>query len=742
MTLFERSRPLLALLIPITALAQPEDLPLTGTLPGPVSVPARTAACPQAVVAPALPEPPDRTGAPLIFEAESFDGRQGDVAVARGNVEVRRADQYLASDHVRYDLASGRAVMPGPMSYRDAQFWINAERAEYGLRDQDGEFENVTYGITGSSAHGRADHVRVEGGAHSWLTGIEYTTCPGEEPDWQLSAKELELKHDEGVGYAKHARLDFKGVPLLYVPWMTFPIDDRRKSGFLFPFLQKANDNGFEIGVPWYWNIAPNQDATITPRYFTDRGAMLGAEWRHISRSSGSRVDFDVLFDDDITGETRYRYEAQHEQGISEQWHAGLDLNRVSDEDYFLDFGDNLAQTSLSYLRSQAGIDGGGRYWTFAVTADDFQVIDSAVGPEEEPYRRLPRLTWTLDRPIGGTGLLWSIESEAVYFSRDVGVEGARADVFSAVTWDKDLGWGYLRPSVGYRWTGYELEDTEPGQPGSPDRGLGIYSFDSGLRFDRLQADGDVQTLEPRLFYLYVPFEEQGELPDFDTGPLTFGFSSLFHHNQFTGADRQSNANQLTLALSTRTFSAETGRERWRLSVGQMLFFEDRLVTLPDEASSATMPDDNVSPFLAEFSWNPFNRFNTRAGIQWDWENSELDVAMLGADWVGERGQLLGFEYRFRRDRVDQVDLRALWPLGQNWRVFSRVNYSFEDSDLLEAQAGVEYESCCWAVRVVGRRYLRDREGEFRDAIYLELQLKGLASVGRRTQTLFDAITR
>ncbi len=230
-----------------------------------------------------------------------------------------------------------------------------------------------------------------------------------------------------------------------------------------------------------------------------------------------------------------------------------------------------------------------------------------------------------------------------------------------------------------------------------------------------------------------MPYEDQSDLPDFDTGEFTFGYAQLFATNRFTGADRQTNASQLTIAANMSSFSGVNGRELWNLDFGQIVYFEQPLVSLTDEPP----PKEDTSPFIAEFNWHPLDRINVRLGVQWSWENKELDVGVVGLGHTARNGSRLAFEYRFRRDRLDQFDIRYLWPINTNWNVFSRVNYSLVDSELLEGLVGVEYESCCWALRVAARRFLRDRNGGQRDALYLELRLKGLGAFGRREPPLF-----
>ncbi|NNK34081.1 MAG: LPS assembly protein LptD [Xanthomonadales bacterium] len=680
-----------------------------------------------------MPPAPDRSGAPVVVYARELDAGRNDIGVARGEVELFRADQHMMTELIRYDPQTEQVTFPGRVAYEDQQVWLRGEEADYSFLEETGSFSLIDYGLTGSSANGSARRVELIGGHTSMLYDLDYTTCPDERPDWQIQARELELQHEEGMGVARGARLEFKGVPILYAPWFTFPIDDRRKSGFLYPSLGQASDSGFEFGIPWYWNIAPNQDMTLEPRYFTKRGFMLSGEYRLMTRRTFGRLEWDYLPDDRKTGEERWYYLLNHAARPWKRWRTELVFERVSDNAYFEDFGTSLSQTSRQFLRSSGALYGVGRYWNFELMADDFQVIDESVLPVNEPYRRVPRIAFWLDRPLGMNGLFAGLDSEVVYFDRDVGAIGARVDLYPRLYWDRYQNWGFFRPSVGYRYTAYDLD--RRGIPGdeSPDRGTLIASLDTGLHFERTTAAGDLQTLEPRAFYLYVPYRDQTGLPSFDTGEFTFGFSQLFSTNRFAGADRQGDANQLSLAVSTHRYDGSSGNAVWSLSLGQIIYFEEQRVQLNGDEPS----DDDFSPFLGEFTWHVSRRLSALAGLQWDWDRSRLDVGSLGLRYRGDRGQRAEFEYRFRRDRVDQFDFRIFWPINQQWRALSRVNYSFADDDLLEIQGGLEYESCCWALRTVLRRYLKNREGEYRNGIFVELNLKGLSSIGTRGRELF-----
>jgi LPS-assembly protein len=680
-----------------------------------------------------MPPAPDRSAAPMIIYARELDAGRSDRGEARGEVEMFRLDQHISTELIRFNPATEVVTAPTAVEYEDQQVWIKGKEGEYRIAQESGYFSAVDYGLIGSSANGSAELIKLTGGDTSTLQGLNYTTCPDETPDWEIHAREMTLRHEDGMGTARGAKFRFKGVPILYAPYFSFPIDDRRKSGFLYPTLGHDSDNGLDIGFPWYWNIRPNMDATIEPRYYTNRGFMLSGEYRFLTQKTRGTFDFDYMPDDSKTDEKRYHYQFRHYAAPWLRWNTSLVVERVSDDRYFQDYGTSLGQTSRQFLRSSATLNGVGRYWNFELMADNFQVLDESVQGQNEPYRRVPRIGFWLDRPLGNTGFFFGLDSELVYFDRDLGVTGARLDLLPVMYFNYHNSWGFIRPSLGYRFTSYELDRKELPGDSSPSRGTAIASIDAGMIFDRIRADGGLQTLEPRIFYLYVPHEDQSAFPIFDTGEFTFGFSQLFNTNRFAGGDRQGDANQMSFAVSTRSFDGPSGRALWSLSLGQIVYFESQKVQLDDLEPMA----DDLSPFIAEFEWWISRRFSTVAGLQWNWERDRLDVGTLGLRYRGNKGERLVFEYRYRQERVDQFDVRAYWPINERWRVLSRLNYSFADDDLLEFQGGLEYESCCWAIRTVLRRYLKNRDGDYKNSIYVELNLKGLASIGTGGRDLF-----
>ncbi|MGY6631299.1 MAG: LPS-assembly protein LptD [Wenzhouxiangella sp.] len=667
---------------------------------------------------------------PLQIFSEQFEGSPEEPIRFYENVRVEQGDQRLETGELIYHQDTGRIELPGWLDYSDALIGLTAESGWVETAESRGEFVGVNYRFMRGEGSGAAALIALTSETTAKVSEFSFTTCDPARPDWQLRAGQVDLDMDRGQGTARHARLDFKGVPILYSPWLSFPIDDQRKSGFLYPSLGFSSDDGFDLSVPWYWNIAPNQDATLTPRWIQDRGAMLGTEYRFLTQRQRGQLDVEFLPSDNKADRNRYYGQFGYRAALAPRWSASADLRRASDDDYFIDLGSDLVDSSVQFLRSSATIRGRGEFWGLEFMADGFQVLDESVSPENEPYRRLPRVLLNIDQPLPA-GFELVADSELVYFDRDQGITGGRLDLYPRLRYQFIRPGGFFRPELGVRTTSYELN-------GAPESSLSrttpIASIDTGLIFERRLVSGRRQTLEPRLFYLYVPFRDQSDLPDFDTRDLTFGFSQLFHHNRFSGADRQGDANQLTLAVTSRLLSAADGRSELDFSLGQIVYFRDQRVQLPGQAED----DRRRSATVAEINWRPARQIVASAGLQWDSEENETQVARFGLSYRGREGRQVAVGYRYRRDRVDQADLRFRYPVRQDLNLIGRVNYSFEENQTLEVLAGIEYESCCWALRLTGREFIRDRDAETRTAVFLELHLKGLGSLGRRPYPLFS----
>ena len=667
--------------------------------------------------------------APLQIDSENFEAPPGAPIRFSENVRVEMGDQRLDTGELIYNRETGRIDLPVLLYYSDAFISLSATSGWVLSEDSRARFENVDYRLSGGEGSGSAGQVEMTSDSSARVRTFTFTTCDPSRPDWQLESGQVRLDMERGVGVARNARLDFFGVPILYSPWLSFPLNDERKSGFLYPGIGFSTDDGFDLSVPWYWNIAPNQDATLTPRFIQDRGAMLMAEYRFLTPRQRGQIDVEFLPEDRETDSRRYFAQLGYRARLAPRWSASVNLRRASDDDYFVDLGGDLEESAVQFLRSVATVRGTGRFWSASLLADDFQVLDESVRPSNEPYSRLPRMRFDVDLPLAA-GFDFALDSELVYFERDTGVTGGRLDMLPRLRYSLLAPGWFLRPELGLRSTAYALDvDSDS----TLTRTTPIASLDAGMVFERRLASGRLQTLEPRLFYLYVPNEDQDELPVFDTRELTFGFSQLFHYNRFSGPDRQGDANQLTVALTSRLLDADDGRSVLDVNLGQIFYFRDLSVQMPNRPEQSR----SASATVAEVNWRPAGAVLASAGLEWDPEENETQVGRLGLSYRGESGRQAALSYRFRRDRVDQLDFRWRLPLRHDLNLIGRVNYSFEDEELLEVLGGIEYESCCWAVRLMGREYIRDRESETRTAVFLELHLKGLGSLGRRPYPLF-----
>jgi LPS-assembly protein len=695
---------------------------------------------------PSLPKDGERETSPAELMAERFDVSEQTSYVLDGNVELRRADQYLAADTLRYDTEAETYEAEGSVHYQDRGLLLGADKAVGELSEDRNTLDNVRYQLLDARGNGRADKAVVIGDT-SVLDRVTYTTCDPESTGWELRAARVDLDQEAGVGTARHATLRIGRVPILYLPYASFPIDERRRTGFLFPSIGSSQDNGIDFAAPYYVNLAPNYDLTLTPRILGRRGAMIGAEFRYLTSTHAGEIAGTWLPDDDQTGRDRGSLGIQHFGVLSPQWTVQADLNHVSDDRYFEDFGDSLAAASTSLLESSAGLYGRGRYWNASVSAQDWEITDPLLPDGFEPFRRLPRMLFGYERPFTD----WfeaGVRSELVAFDHEENPDATRYDLLPYIAFPFERAAGYVRPEFAYRQTGYDLDSdylaTVPSR--SPSRGTPIASLDAGLFFERdmgLFGKRYLQTLEPRLYYLYVPYENQDDLPLFDTQELTFGFAQLFRTNRFTGADRQMDANQATIALTTRLLEEASGRERLSASLGQIRYFEPQRVQLPGVPAS----DADGSAIVGDMELTLSDRWRIGVSQQWDPEDELSDLSAIRGQYRWRTDGVFNIAYRFRREgsganmnlvSVEQIDTSFAAPINERWRLVGRWNYSLLDESTLEAVAGFEWSSCCLAARVLGRHYVRNREGEKNNGIYIELELKGLATLGRKSGELLE----
>ena len=589
--------------------------------------------------------------------------------------------------------------------------------------------------VNSSKARGDAKTILFEGQDKKRLKDARYTTCEVGVDDWYIKTKELELNNFTESGVAKNAYIEIKGVPVLYTPWIGFSYSNQRKSGLLSPTYGTTSKNGLEISVPFYWNISPDMDATLTTRTLSKRGIQLQGEFRYLEEKFSGIDSLEYLPSDNQSGENRYYASLKHQHNLGSGWSAGYSLEKVSDDQYFSDLSTRIVTTSRINLPQQFNIDYANETWRFNGVAQKFQTLDNL----SYPYERLPQMTLTGSKYFGDVNA--NLYTQLVAFDSNINdpvvkPTGSRLTLYPSISLPMNQSYGYITPKIGIHHTSYNLNNN-PNNPGSQQRTLPIASIDGGLFFDRdfkISNRAYTQTIEPRLFYAYIPNTKQTDIPIFDSSTSDLNFSTLFRENQYTGNDRINNANQLSLALTTRLIESDTGIQRLSASVGQRYYFADQKVTLNN---TEIVRENNTSDIVVGLTTYLKTNWNVNAFWQYNTTDSTSTRTSLASRFSPEPGKALNLSYTYRQNTsstnesngINQFDFSGQWPLGQGWYGIGRANYSIEDKHIIETLAGVEYNAGCWQTRTVIQR-VSTATANASYALFFQIELGGLASIG------------
>ncbi len=614
-----------------------------------------------------------------------------------------------------------------------------------------------------TKSRGDAKKVLFEGEHKKVLKSARYTTCEVDQDDWYIKASELEIDTYTKKATAWNARVEFMGAPLLYTPWIDFSYLNQRKSGFLSPTIGTTSRSGFEVQVPYYWNIAPEMDATLGVRALSKRGVQLQGEFRYLDESFSGVNNAEYLPSDSNTDEDRYYVNLTHRHRFGNGWSAGYNYEKVSDDEYFSELDTRITATSRVNLLQRAFVNYRDEVWNFRGLVQQYQNLNDSIGP----YKKLPELTlngdkdWDLIRT--------DLYSQWVSFDRNKDkdaltvsrrdVTGNRFTLNPSISVPFERPYGYITPKFGVHYTSYDLSNEDYIQDGiarsydAPNRTLPIFSLDSGLYFDRdVQVVNNryTQTLEPRLFYVYIPYKDQSMYPVFDTSEGDLNLGSLFLENQFRGNDRVNDANQISLALTTRMIDANTGQQRLAAMIGQRFYFSDQKVTLSPDAPPRT---DNSSDIVAAVTAKLLNHWNVDAAWQYNTDRSTTVKSNIGARYNPEPGKVLNLSYRYSEggllrqqlcdinedcvEDLEQINVSGQWPLGGGWYGMGRWNYSISENQPIEGLAGIEYDAGCWQARSVLQR-VSTATAEANYALYFQLELGGLTSIGSNPMRLLE----
>lgn len=687
---------------------------------------------------PALPVP-DLSTTSSDEEIEITFGRMAlsgmNSAEFSDNVEIRQGDRRIVTERALYDRDEEAFEFEGRVTYSDSELSVFSEDASYDSRSGDVRFGESGFEMPQRPARGSATAIEINEREESVaLRDVRFTTCPIEAMAWELQADDVEFDVAGGTGSARNMKLRFRGVPILYAPFFTFPLNDERKSGFLVPDISERDRTGLYIGVPYYFNLAPNYDLIVEPRYLSERGTQIANEFRYLLPRSNGTLNFEYLPDDSNANRDRSYVNLQHQTNIGDNWEIITGIEEVSDAAYFDDLGNSLSITSQTNLNRYLDIGYFGENWSVLTRLQNYQTIDEFITEIDQPYERVPQILF--DGNWGRGIVNFDLATELVNFDRNVGTTGWRFDSTQELSMQLTRPGMYLTPAVAWRQTNYWVDEPGGAQTTEAeyDRGLPIASLDGGLIFERSTNSGSIQTLEPRMLYVSVPFEDQSMLPVFDTIMPDFNLIQLFRKYQFVGPDRIVDADQLSVGVTTRLIDGATGRERLAATLGQTRYLNPQRVSLPDG-----MPNESSeSDYVAEVSVNLRESWNFDIGYQWNSETNSTARAETRFEYRPKSDRLFGFGYRYRPDTLEQSDFSIVWPVTERWRIIGRYSYSLLEKEPLEQFMGLEFNACCWRLRVIGRQYVSRRTGETDSALSFQLELKGLSTSAPPPEELLD----
>lgn len=740
-------------------------------------------------------EHPDN--AEMRFDAtEGVNGISQNLLSIDGEVVVQQGYRTVENNvSTTIDRAENTVIMQGDVVFREPGVMLAGSSAFIDSDEGVNRVGDAHYVLHDYGAHGNANSI-----VYSSATGNvtidngEFSRCEPESNFWLFRAETIVLNQAESRGYATKVSLRIKDVPVFYYPGtLPFPLGDERMSGFLAPSTGSTRSGGFDFELPYYFNLAPNYDATLSPRLISDRGVLTGLEARYLAETSMNTLNLSYLGNDKLYDEATANVPGSDSPPTDKRWFVGyehygiygrnwssfVDYNAVSDEDYFYDLGSNgLNTTSRTHLNRQARLNYNSSYLRAGLNVQRIQIIDPFVSAIDlnRPFDRLPQLYFDTDAYLGA-GFRIELGGQLTSFDRtldesllsdaqlDSGalVNGERLNLEPALSWSVEQPGWFLRANAKYKHAAYKLQNQANSSVDDPDVGIGVYNFDSGLIFERAMSGGFTQTLEPRLYYLFSEYEDQSTLPLFDTSELNFSFSQLFREDRFSGGDRIGDADQASLALTSRILDPQ-GKERARISLGQIRYFEDRLVDLSNPLQAwipRYSPVNEKSALAGELALAVGESWRLNTDLQWNEETEEFNEASFQLRYHRDNDHLFNLAYRYRNlvsspnfilpsgidPRIKQTDVSGVWPVSQRWKLLARWNYDHSNSRNLETFAGVEYSNCCATIRLIAREWVDEDELfvpniEPNQGIFVQFTLNGLGNItgGGLSNLLSDGI--
>ena len=671
-----------------------------------------------------LPASEEKTTA--FFIADQIDSKHGEKLVARGNAQLRQDGQMVSSDLLTYDEVSKDLIAEGNVKIEQNDTTVVGPKLQMNMDTNMGDMQQPQFTFIETGGRGSAEVAHIVSRKEYEFEGATYTTCPIDNDDWLLKMSRLDIDRTSQIGTAYNARVLFMGLPILYTPWMNFPLSDKRRTGLLGPTFGSTTTGGREITIPLYLNVTDNFDATVSPRYMNKRGTQLNNEFRYLQPNSVGEIHADVLQSDMISQTDRTRFSLKHAQQLGAGFSGYLNLNRVSDNNYYRDLADNLNATSQTNLLQEGVLNYSGGWWNAVARVQHYQTLQDPLAPVVEPYWRQPQIGINAQRTVFGGNA--SMTSEYVDFRHPTLVNGQRMVIYPSISYPLLNAPGYfLTPKVGLHNTRYVLNTNTSGYPTDSSRSIPIMSLDGGLIFERSDSflgNGYMQTLEPRFYYVRIPYKDQNLLPNFDTAQAPFSFGQMFTENRFLGNDRVGDADMLTLALTSRAIDDDDGTERIRVAMAERFSFQSPQVNLTTPSDSNSRSD-----ILTTVGGKVTRSWYLDSLFQYNPNLGHVESYNAAARYIPEAGKLVNLGYRYTRDILRQVDVSTQWPITGRWHAVGRLNYSLQDDRIVEALGGLEYNQDCWALRLIAQSFAT-ATNETNTGVFIQLELNDFVRIG------------
>ena len=753
--------------------------------------------------------PPERTDPDANLEpanasvratADSSETQGQTTVIMSGDVQLTQGNRSLKADKAVFNQATREAEINGDIEIREPGMLLHAEQAQMHIDSGDATLENAEFVLYESRIRGTAESLKKFGSNIIVLNDSRFTSCEPDSNLWSVAGSEVKINQEKRYGTAKHMRINIKDIPVMYSPYLRFPVGKDRLTGFLFPSMSFDTDTVVEdFALPFYWNMAPNYDMLITPRYIDRHGTGVDTEFRHMSTQFDTIINGAFLGDDegdysarelerineglreDYTGKDRWLYSLNQTGGRGQRWSTTIDYTEISDIDYLRDFNrsgvdtnrqPNIAKVATASYRTDN--------WLVSAKAQEFRVL---VEESQIPYRELPRINADGNYRLGD----WLLELNNEYVNFDLNsfyeldttntLLGERLRTDYGLTWDKEFAWGFFKPGAAVKTLNYQLDNGALNETANDSPSLTVPqgSLDMGLFFERetnLFSNSFIQTLEPRVFYFYSDYEDHSELYNltannryinFDTSELTFTYGQLFRESRFSGGDRIDDANQVAVGLSSALISSSTGIERLRMSIGQIYYQKDRRVVVANNADDDDKYSRRDSELAGQISGQIGDSLRFTSDVAYDHKDSHLTSASASLNYMDDAYRIFNLSYRYTRNpqminpsnpvpvlesTLDQLDASMIWPVNDQWSLIARSNYDFTYNLELDTFAGLEYSDCCYRIRLLGRRWLNfdynanflktATQDDYDQGFFVDIQLKGLGSISERIGKLLD----